>query len=119
MIDVEEAITSKQVTRVDEARHLGLLWVSVVEAEMKTDHLETELAHALKSQRGASTTEKRPPRGRSEPLVTKEVWGTSRVADEVCLQIYNFSFGVCELIIQGCFFERMDDQVAHFLQCHA
>lgn len=76
-----------------------MLLAQVVDTKMKVDHLEAKLAHASKSQREASIAKGRPPRSESEPLATKEVWGSSTTINEVHLQGYNFDFDVCELIM--------------------
>lgn len=52
---------------------------------MKADHLETKLIHVFESQRRESITERRPPRGKFESLVTRKVQDSSRAANEVHL----------------------------------
>lgn len=44
---MEDVATFELVTKVDEARHLAMLWARMVEAEMRADLLEVELAGAL------------------------------------------------------------------------
>lgn len=66
---------------------------------MKANHLEAKLARASKSHQDTGATKKKPPKGRHEPSTTGEVQRSSRKMDEACLQGYNFSFRVCELIM--------------------
>lgn len=41
------------------------------------------------------------PRCKSEPSVTRRVQGSFRVADEACLQGYNFGFNMYKFIMRG------------------
>lgn len=72
---------------------------------MKANHLEAELAFASKSHRGIGTAKKKPPKRKHEPPDTKEVQGSSRVANKACLQGYTFGFKVSELIMRYRFLE--------------
>lgn len=67
---------SEKVAMVDEARYLAPIWARVVKVDLRADLLEVELADALEGQHGARTIERRAPRCKSKPLVTKRVGGS-------------------------------------------
>lgn len=76
LIDAEDTIASKWVAKVDETWYLVMLWIRMVKAEMKADHLEAKLAHALYSHRGIGTIKRKPPKSKHEPPATKKVQGS-------------------------------------------
>lgn len=57
---------------MDEARHLATM-PRVFEVETMADLLKVELVGALEGQRGAGTIERRPPRCKFKPPVTRKV----------------------------------------------
>lgn len=63
---MEEVVAFEWATKVDEARHLVMMWARVVEVEL-------QLAGTLEGYPRVGATKRRPPRYKYKPLATRIV----------------------------------------------